>query len=367
MRELKSLLVLLVLSAVAACPFGCAERGTMQGAATDLLRDGEYVILDTRTDNFDFPAAKAQPEDALARYPDLDCMVGLFTYNPPYILEALKSANMLGEVKVVAFDEDDASLQAIIDGNCVGTIVQHPYRYGYESVRILAGLARGDQSVLPENGFLDIPARKITNGNVTEFWDELRRLMQTDDGEGAEPDTVNRGSAADRPTVAFVTNGIAAFWVIAEKGAQDAAREFDVNLEVRMPTPDGPVAVQKRMLEELLTMGMDGIAVSPINPENQADILNTVAERTILITHDSDAPDSKRLCYVGMSNYQAGRMCGELVKEAMPDGGTVMIFVGRLEQLNARHRRQGLIDELLDRSHDPDRFDEPGKILTKST
>ena len=50
-----------------------------------------------------------------------------------------------------------------------------------------------------------------------------------------------------------------------------------------------------------------------------------------------------------MENYLAGRMCGELVKEAMPDGGSVMLFVGRLEQLNARQRQQGVIDELLDR------------------
>ncbi len=54
-----------------------------------------------------------------------------------------------------------------------------------------------------------------------------------------------------------------------------------------------------------------------------------------------------------MNNYDAGRMAGELVKE----GGSVMIFVGRLGQLNAEQRRQGLIDELLDRPRDPSRRD----------
>src|SRR5690606_4914252 len=88
--------------------------------------------------------------------------------------------------------------------------------------------------------------------------------------------------------------------------------------------------------------------------------LNMVAESTNLITHDSDAPDANRLCYIGMSNYDAGRMCGELIKDAMPDGGSLMILVGRLEQDNARLRRQGVIDELLGRDHDPTRFDEPG-------
>lgn len=163
--------------------------------------------------------------------------------------------------------------------------------------------------------------------------------------------------SADAPKVAYVTNGIASFWVIAEKGAMDAGKEFDANVTVRMP-PNG-VEDQKRMCQDLLVQGIQGIAISPIDSTNQVDLLDEIAESSILITHDSDAPDSKRQCYVGMDNYSAGRMCGKLVKEAMPDGGSVMIFVGRLGQANAQLRRQGTIDEILDRSEDPTRYDDP--------
>ena len=170
--------------------------------------------------------------------------------------------------------------------------------------------------------------------------------------------TVEEGT---KPTVGFVTNGIANFWVYAEAGAQKGGEDFDVNVEVRMP-PEGP-ADQKRMLEELLVAGVNGVAVSPIDPDNQLSLLNDVAAATNMTTHDSDAPASDRICYVGMSNYVAGRMCGELVKEAMPDGGSLMIFVGRLEQANSKQRRQGLIDELLDRDDDPTRFDPAEGVL----
>jgi ribose transport system substrate-binding protein len=154
-------------------------------------------------------------------------------------------------------------------------------------------------------------------------------------------------------TVAYVTNGVDPFWTIAEKGAKDAAADpkINVNVEVRMP----PKAEdQKRMVQDLLALNVKGIAISP---------LDEIATHTTLITHDSDAPKSKRLCYVGIDNYQAGRSCGKLVKQAMPDGGSVMIFVGRLGQDNARMRRQGLIDELLNRSVDPTRYDSPGKEI----
>src|SRR5262249_3513090 len=72
------------------------------------------------------------------------------------------------------------------------------------------------------------------------------------------------------------------------------------------------------------------------------------------------APQSKRLCYVGMDNYEAGLMCGQLVRKAIPAGGEVMIFVGRLGQANARLRRQGVIDAGLGRKPDRTRSDPVG-------
>jgi len=161
--------------------------------------------------------------------------------------------------------------------------------------------------------------------------------------------------------LAFITNGVDPFWTIAAAGVAAGEGEFDAVCEVRMPT-DG-VVDQKRIVEDLLTRGVKGLAISPIDGTNQNDLLNTAAERAKLITHDSDAPNSKRLAYVGVDNYAAGRMAGELVLEAMPDGGSVMIFVGRLEQDNARLRRQGCIDAILGRDSDSSRFDPPNEEL----
>ena len=318
-----------------------------------------YTILGTRTDNFDFGKAKSDAEDVLTRYPDIDCMVGLFAYNPPYILEALKGADKIGRVTLIGFDEADETLQAIKDGNCYGTVVQDPYMYGYRSVELLSQLVAGEKDALPDGGVLNIPARKITQDNVDEFWDQLKQRVT--DGEAAAKAAVKKD---DRPTVAFVTNGIASFWVIAEAGARKAGEDFNVNVEVRMP-PDG-LADQKRMLEELQVAGVDGIAVSPIDPDNQLELLNSVGESTILITQDSDAPNTNRLAYIGMNNYDAGILCGELIHESVPAGGDVMIFVGRLEQLNAKLRRQGMIDYLLGREPNESRFDPPGQVLEGS-
>ena len=165
----------------------------------------------------------------------------------------------------------------------------------------------------------------------------------------------------DAPSFAFVTNCVADFWEHGRAGANKAGEDLGVNVEVIMPSS---MTDQTRKIEDLLTRGIDGIAISPIDPANQGEVLNKAATATNLLTHDSDAPDTNRLVYIGMDNFDAGLMCGRTLRKAMPEGGKVMIFVGRLDQDNAKRRRQGFIDGLLDRKPDPSRNDPSGNELT---
>ena len=181
-------------------------------------------------------------------------------------------------------------------------------------------------------------------------------------GCDARTPTTTNAKASGKRKVAFVTNGVAAFWTIAAAGVKAGGEKFDVDAQTLMPTQSGG-ADQKRILEDLLTRGIDGISVSPVDPDNQTELLNQAAKRTKLITNDSDAPKSNRLLYIGLDNYLAGRLCGDLVRETMPNGGTIMLFIGRLEQDNAKLRRQGTIDSILGRPANRTNFDPPGQVL----
>ena len=146
--------------------------------------------------------------------------------------------------------------------------------------------------------------------------------------------------------LAFVTNNTSDFWTIARKGTEKADKELDdVTVEFRLPA-DGTAAEQKRMLDDLLAKGVDGIAVSPVDPENQTQTLNDTAKRVLVVTQDSDAPKSDRAFYVGTDNVAAGRVAGGLIKEAVPQGGKIMLFVGKLDARNAQERLQGIREAL---------------------
>src|SRR4029077_14395460 len=101
-----------------------------------VLEGNNFKILGTLTDEFDMAKAKANVEDTLSKYPDIGGLVGLFGYNTPQILEAVQQAK-LGTVKVIGFDEDDATLAGVKSGTVHGTVVQNPYMYGFKSVEIL--------------------------------------------------------------------------------------------------------------------------------------------------------------------------------------------------------------------------------------
>jgi ribose transport system substrate-binding protein len=146
--------------------------------------------------------------------------------------------------------------------------------------------------------------------------------------------------------LAFVTNNASDFWTIAQRGVEKADAELsDVTAEFRI-TSDGTAAEQKRIVDDLLTKGIGGIAISPVDPENQTALINDAAGKAVVFTQDSDAPTSNRLCYIGTDNVAAGRQAGALIKEVVPDGGPVMLFVGKLDARNAQERIQGIKEAL---------------------
>lgn len=158
------------------------------------------------------------------------------------------------------------------------------------------------------------------------------------------------GAFKPKPRVAMVA-GESPYFELIISGAKEAARQYDVDLTVVRARGDA----QADAIRGLVGQKYDGVAVSPFNPSGEAALLSQLASETTLVTFDSDTPLSNRLCFVGTDNYFAGRLCGQQVRQAIPDGGEVIISTGSLDKENGQRRRQGLIDELLDRPIQPDR------------
>jgi ribose transport system substrate-binding protein len=148
-------------------------------------------------------------------------------------------------------------------------------------------------------------------------------------------------------TIAFITNSTSDFWKIARKGCEKADAELpDVTVAFK-PTNTGRTEEQNGLIRHALDAEeADAIAISPIDPVAQRTVINNAAKRALVVTQDSDAPDTDRAVYLGADNRAAGRQAGELIKKALPQGGKIMVFVGKSEVQNAKDRFEGLKESL---------------------
>lgn len=163
---------------------------------------------------------------------------------------------------------------------------------------------------------------------------------------GSTATGTGKGDSAKQVEVAFVTNNASDFWTIARKGTEKAEKEMPgVHVDFKIPA-QGTAAEQKQIIDDLLAKGVQGIAMSPVDPANETDLINQTAKKALVFTQDSDAPKSDRACYIGTDNVAAGRQAGEEVKKALPNGGKIMVFVGKADAQNAKDRYQGLQDAL---------------------
>jgi ribose transport system substrate-binding protein len=152
-------------------------------------------------------------------------------------------------------------------------------------------------------------------------------------------------AAQGQPLFAFAVNNASTFWMQGLAGTLQAEKDFGVKVEFYM-TPNASIEGQKSFIESMVAKGAKGFGLSIIDPEGSTPFLNEIAKKVPIILTDSDAPKSDRVAYVGPSNYKAGRICGQKIREQIPSGGKIAIFVGRMDSQNAIERRQGIIDEL---------------------
>jgi ribose transport system substrate-binding protein len=161
-------------------------------------------------------------------------------------------------------------------------------------------------------------------------------------GCGNKAGETTKGTSQKRLHLAFVANSPGEYWAIVNLGSSIAAQQLgDVDLDFRYPaTPT--VEAQQQIVNDLMATGVDGIAISPIDAEQQTEFLNQIAAKTLLFCADSDAGKSKRVSYIGTDNVAAGRQAADLIKEALPAGGKIALFVGYAQAQNTMDRIQGI-------------------------
>jgi len=131
------------------------------------------------------------------------------------------------------------------------------------------------------------------------------------------------------------------FWRAVERGAREAAARGGWLLEYAGPRRIDPEE-QLRLLDKAIASGADAILVQGIGDERFRRLIDDAVQRGIVVvTVDTDEPESARAAYVGSNNEQAGETVGRLVAEASGGRGAIGVLIGDERAPNQIERLEG--------------------------
>lgn len=117
-----------------------------------------------------------------------------------------------------------------------------------------------------------------------------------------------------------------AYWQSAEAGLEKIAAQYHVHAEMRGPEKFDPQG-EVQEFRAVVALKPTGILVSVVDPALMQPEINAAVNAGIpVITIDSDAPNSRRLYFIGTNNREAGRLGGHALVDKLKGKGNVVFF-----------------------------------------
>jgi ribose transport system substrate-binding protein len=144
------------------------------------------------------------------------------------------------------------------------------------------------------------------------------------------------------------------FFDLARDGCKKAEAEIP-NIECLYIGPgEHTEAEQVQIVQDLISQGVDGIAVSPSNAAAMATALKAAKDAGIpTLTWDADLlPEdaANRAAFIGTKNYDIGVNLAKIAQAKKPSGGNICLQTGGASAANHNERLQGIRDTLAGRS-----------------
>lgn len=181
---------------------------------------------------------------------------------------------------------------------------------------------------------------------------------KTGSGENTSETTAQGNEAEEVKTTAegrkfgIIYPGIHPFWEPIGAAAEEYAVTKGWSVIANGPdTSDSRKQIE--IMENMISMGVDGIAITPIDSTALKETIDNAVNKGIkVICLESDCDSSKRYGYIGTDNYKAGRHMGSVIARKLDGSGKIMILTGLPTQQSLNLRIEGIKDYLTENCPD---------------
>jgi ribose transport system substrate-binding protein len=170
---------------------------------------------------------------------------------------------------------------------------------------------------------------------------------QVENGESsATTDAETAGKSLTLAVIPKSTGG--EFWETVEVGANDAAKELGVDIKWQGALTETEIAEQKKIIENMVNLGVDGIALAPLNPKAmQKDVENAVAAGIPVVIFDSAVDGHAHTSFIATDNPTGGALGAKHLIEKLKDGGKKIVVLRFIQgTASTEDRARGFLDEM---------------------
>lgn len=135
------------------------------------------------------------------------------------------------------------------------------------------------------------------------------------------------------------------FWLSVFAGAEAAATEYNLNLNIIGPEAEEDYQTQNQMVQNAVASGSQALVFSAIHFDNNAAAIDEAAQAGVkIVAIDSNVNSQAVSTYIGTDNYAAGQMAAQAALERVPGNLKVGIINYDISSANGQEREQGAID-----------------------
>ena len=176
----------------------------------------------------------------------------------------------------------------------------------------------------------------------------------------------SESSSSDRTTIAAIPKATGGdFWETVEAGARRAATEMDIDLKWEGTVTETEIAEQTKIIENMINLGVDAIALAPLNNQAQRKPVQSAVDNGIpVVVFDSGVDGNAHSSFVATDNELGGKLGAGYLSEQLSSNGRIIVFRYVQGTASTTKRADGFIDSAKAAGHEivADPFSESGTL-----